>query len=185
MLKGFGERIKQLRKDRHLTLVKLSKTSKISASTLSRMERGRMVGTLESHQRLCKALGISLSELYQGLDDPHHKVTVKRARDPADVCRHNDKTVQRILTTGFLQKKIFPSLIEIAPGGRTTLEQAKPDVEKFCYVLSGRVRCSIGKEFHELKTGDSIYFNSGQAHQIENSGANSAKVLCVAVPLAL
>ena len=73
--------------------------------------------------------------------------------------------MQRILTTGFLQKTIFPSLIEIAPGGKTTLEQAKPDVEKFCYVVSGRVRCSIGQEFHELKTGDSIYFPACRQEQ--------------------
>jgi len=46
-------------------------------------------------------------------------------------------------------------------------------------------RCSLGQERHELKTGDSIYFDSGQAHQIENSGATSANVLCVAVPPAL
>ena len=52
--------------------------------------------------------------------------------------------VQRILTAGFLHKKLFPCLIELAPGGKTTLEQAKPDVEKFCYVISGRVKCSIG-----------------------------------------
>jgi quercetin dioxygenase-like cupin family protein len=58
-------------------------------------------------------------------------------------------------------------------------------VEKFCDVISGKVRCSIGQEYHELKTGDSIYFNGGQAHQMENAGATSAKVLCVAVPLAL
>ena len=74
------------------------------------------------------------------------------------MCRHNDKAVQRILTTGFLQKKIFPSLIELAPGGKMTLEQAKPDVEKCCDVISGRVRCSIGQEFHELKIGNTIYF---------------------------
>ena len=75
--------------------------------------------------------------------------------------------------------------VSIAAGGKTTLEQAKPDVEKFCYVVSGRVRCSIGQEIHELKTGNTIYFNSGQAHQMENAGATSAKILCVAVPLAL
>jgi hypothetical protein len=59
--------------------------------------------------------------------------------------RYNDK--QRILTTGFLQKKIFPCLIELAPGGKTTLEQAKPDVEKCFYVISGQVRCSIGHPY--------------------------------------
>ncbi|MDP3722092.1 MAG: hypothetical protein Q8R91_01155 [Candidatus Omnitrophota bacterium] len=57
------------------------------------------------------------------------------------MCRHNDKAVQRILTTGFLQKKIFPCLIEIAPGGKTTLSPAKPDVEQCCDMVSGRVRC--------------------------------------------
>ena len=185
MLKGFGARLRDLRTQRGLTLVRLAKAARTSAGTLSRMERGRMVGTLATHQRLAKALGIGLPELYIGLDEPRPKVSVQRARGQADVCRHNDKAVQRILTTGFLQKKIFPCLIELAPGGKTTLEQAKPDVEKFCYVVSGRVRCSIGQEKHELKTGDSIYFNSGQAHQMENAGAGSAKVLCVAVPLAL
>ena len=55
-------------------------------------------------------------------------------------------------------------------------------MEKFCYVISGRVRCSIGQEKHELKTGDTIDFNSGHTHQMENAGASSAKVLCVAVP---
>ena len=58
-------------------------------------------------------------------------------------------------------------------------------MEKFCDVINGRVKCSIGQECHELKTGDSLYFNTGQAHQMENAGANPAKVLCVAVPLAL
>lgn len=47
------------------------------------------------------------------------------------------------------------------------------------------MKCSIGQEIHELKVGDTIDFNSGQAHQMENAGASSAKVLCVAVPLAL
>lgn len=68
--------------------------------------------------------------------------------------------------------------------------------QTLCDVISGRVRCLIEpicrpengtarQERHELKTGDTIYFNSGQAHQMENVVANFAKVLCVAVPLAL
>ncbi len=44
-------------------------------------------------------------------------------------------------------------------------------------MINGRVRCSTGQEIHELATGDTIYFNSGQAHQMENASTNSAKVL--------
>lgn len=185
VLKGLGQRLRELRQERGLTLVQLAKAAKIAASTLSRMERGRMTGTLESHMRLCRALGITLAELYTGLDEPHAAVSVRRARDRTDICRHNNKVIQRVLATGFLRRKIFPCLLELAPGGKTVLEQAKPEVEKFCYVISGKVRCSIGQEIHELKTGDTIYFNSGHTHQIENPSASSAKVLCVAVPLSL
>ena len=59
------------------------------------------------------------------------------------------------------------------------------DVEKFCYVVSGKVKCSVGQDVQELKVGDSIDFNCGKTHQMENIGAGPAKVLCVAVPLAL
>ena len=46
-------------------------------------------------------------------------------------------------------------------------------------------RTLIWQDAQELKTGDSIDFNCGQTHQIENLGNSPAKVLCVAVPLAL
>jgi len=39
-------------------------------------------------------------------------------------------------------------------------------------------------EIRKRKVGDTIYFTTRQPHQIENSGATSANVLCVAVPLA-
>ena len=80
---------------------------------------------------------------------------------------------------------IFPCLAEIAPVGKTVLEQSKLDVEKFCYVISGNVQRSTEQELHELTMGDAVYFNSGQPHQIENTSAIAVKVLCVAVPLAL
>lgn len=46
----------------------------------------------------------------------------------------------------------------VSAGRKPTLEQAPHDVEKFCYVVSGKVKCSIGQDVHELKTGDSINF---------------------------
>ena len=58
-------------------------------------------------------------------------------------------------------------------------------MEKCCNVINGRVRCSIGQDVHDLKAGDSINFNCGRTHQMENAVANSTKMLWVAVPLVL
>ena len=46
--------------------------------------------------------------------------------------------------------------------GKMMVEWVKSDAEKFCYVISGRVQCSIGQEMHALGTGDAIYFANGQ-----------------------
>ena len=58
-----GKRIRQLRKERNMTLEDLSKKCGVALATLSRMENDKMTGTLDSHNRICKALGASITEL--------------------------------------------------------------------------------------------------------------------------
>jgi len=62
-----GKRIKELRKLKRMTLVRLSEKSGVQLATLSRIENNKMTGSLESHAQICLALGIKLSELYEGV----------------------------------------------------------------------------------------------------------------------
>ena len=60
-----GEIIHKLRKSKKMTLLELSNTSGVALATLSRMENGKMTGTLESHMNICKALEVNLPDLYK------------------------------------------------------------------------------------------------------------------------
>jgi transcriptional regulator with XRE-family HTH domain len=51
-MQGLGKRIKELRKSKKMTLVEIAKKTGIDQATLSRMENGKMTGTLDSHMRL-------------------------------------------------------------------------------------------------------------------------------------
>ena len=62
-----GARIRTLRKTAKLTLAELSKRSDVALATLSRIETGRMTGTLESHLAIARALGVPLPDLYQAV----------------------------------------------------------------------------------------------------------------------
>ena len=55
---NIGSVIRNLRKSQGLTLLKLSEMSKVALATLSRIETGKMTGTLESHMQIARALEI-------------------------------------------------------------------------------------------------------------------------------
>ncbi len=68
ILKSVGSRLRTLRRTKQLTLAKLARKSGVEMATISRIERGQMIGTLESHVRLSRALSVHLSTFYAELD---------------------------------------------------------------------------------------------------------------------
>ena len=70
-----GNRIREIRKQKKITLLELAKTTGVAQATLSRMETGLMVGTVKSHQKIAEALGISLAELYGHIDSRYSQIS--------------------------------------------------------------------------------------------------------------
>jgi transcriptional regulator with XRE-family HTH domain len=62
-----GARLRAARAAQRLTQPALAGLSGVDTATISNMERGRMVGSLDCHLRLSRALGLTLAELYDGL----------------------------------------------------------------------------------------------------------------------
>lgn len=63
-----GARLRAFRLEQRLTLGELAQASGVDMATISRMERGLMLGTLESHIRLALTLDIRLMDLYQNIE---------------------------------------------------------------------------------------------------------------------
>lgn len=63
-----GGRLRAQRKARHLTLAQLAVRTGVDVATISRLERGLMLGTLECHLKLAHALRLSLARLMRALE---------------------------------------------------------------------------------------------------------------------
>lgn len=63
VIKAFGERVRQLRKEKGYTMESLAELAGIDARQLSNIERGKVNTTISSIHVLSKALNISMSEL--------------------------------------------------------------------------------------------------------------------------
>ncbi|PYS81757.1 MAG: XRE family transcriptional regulator [Acidobacteria bacterium] len=67
LLKKFGVRIRELRKDAGISQEKLAELAELHRTYVSGVERGERNASLTSIARIAKALNVSLSKLFEGV----------------------------------------------------------------------------------------------------------------------
>lgn len=176
---NIGELLHKLRKDRKMTLLDLSRRSGVALATLSRMENGIMTGTLKSHVNICRALDVSLPDLYKDLVSPSRQTELRSHKRSAELSPHDRRVSSELLVSNSSSKKMVPSMEIIKYRGSSHPETARPGTEKFIYVIEGRLRAVIDSEQYDLVKGDTLYFEASAGHHFINSGSSEAKFLSV------
>lgn len=182
---NIGRKIRQLRQAKGWTLVELTRRTGVALSSLSRIETGKMTGTLESHLAMARSLGVRLPELYADLDSSGAMLEVRSAAAPATKIVHSPGTDAALLTTGTLRKKMLPAFVKIRPGRLTPKEHHPFGTERFLYLLKGRLEVTAGEQTLRLNAGDSLYLSASTPHQLKNVGASVLSVLSVTTPPSL
>ena len=180
-----GSDIKKLRKEKDITLEELSKKSGVALATLSRMENNKMPGTVTSHNKICKALNVSIAELYKELENESKTIESVQKDNRTEHFVHAKKAKYELLVTKTLDKKIMPLMIKLGENGKTQPEQNKPGVEKFIYMISGSLEATIGNDKYDLKQGDSLYFDASLPHSFKNTVKKATEAICIISPPAL
>ena len=180
-----GQKLKELRTSRKMSLTALSKKSGVQLATLSRIENLKMTGTLKSHMRIAKALSMTLPELYHGVSLEKRPVDKHDSAAITEVFTHSDKSSYEILTGKILSKKMMPILYKIDSGGRTSVEQNTSGTEKFVFVLEGKIEAVVADNTYPLPKYTTLYFDASLKHYFINKEKVTAKVICVVTPVAL
>ncbi len=179
-----GEKLHAIRKAKKMSLTELSEKSGVQMATLSRIENKKMVGTLESHMQIARAIGIDVTELYKGLS--HQNAIIDFGHDKnSDVFTHSDDASFQILTKNIMNKRMMPTLVRLEEGGKTNKEQSPGGTEKFIFVLDGHVEINVDEQIFNLHKNNTLYFDASLPHSFRNMGKVAVKLLCVATPVAL
>ena len=174
-----GKRIRDIRKQKSITLIELSEATDVAQATLSRMENGQMMGTVESHRKIAEALGVSLSNLYDGIDSRSEGVKKLKATDKRKVVAKNESTRSELLISNVSSKRIVPELITLSSRGKTPMDRGDRDVEKFVWVLDGKIKVAFQNAEYELEANETLYFDASTPHRLINLGKHTAKILSV------
>ncbi len=164
-----GVRVRDLRKERGLTLEELAEVSGVSRAMISKLERGEKNPTLVIAARLAEGLGVSLSRL-AGVEERREVVVVPK----------EGRTVLRDPETGFERQSLSPTfpgrgvefLRNVVPEGSTSgdFPPHRKGVEEHIVVESGQLEATLGGEKYLLREGDALYFAADLPHRFDNVG---------------
>jgi transcriptional regulator with XRE-family HTH domain len=175
-----GARIRHLRLARGSTLRQLAAQAGVTESFLSQVERGVASPSIASVQRIARALGQSIAELFAADD---RAGIVVRAADRRRVVYQGLGAVDEFLTRA-TDGRLQVILSTIDPGGGTGDEAYSHDSdEEVIIVLEGALDLWVGPEHYRLETGDAVTHSSRIPHRNTNPGPGVARVLfCITPP---
>jgi transcriptional regulator with XRE-family HTH domain len=169
-----GQKLRAARKAAGMTLLDLSQTAGVSQSLISQVERGLASPSITTLRRFAAALGVPIASLFV---EHGSTSTAERELDGRQIVVREDERkglsvprskVKYELLTPDLNRTIEFLRIEYSPHSRTHPEPMSHPGEENALCLEGSVVVTIeGKEF-VLNVGDSISFDSGRVHQVEN-----------------
>jgi transcriptional regulator with XRE-family HTH domain len=182
-----GEKLRNLRKTRDLTLDDIAQKCGVGKATLSRIENDITPGTLRTHMKICEALNINLRDLYEGISVSGEEIfaTSEKTTDETEIFSYDERAKSVILTKNAQKKNMLAQLLILEPRGKTHIEQNAYGTEKFVFCIDGQLRIDIDKKPYQLKKGTSLYFTSSLPHCFINIGKSRAKCIVVTSPVAL
>ncbi|MFE6041371.1 helix-turn-helix domain-containing protein [Streptomyces sp. NPDC056452] len=192
-LPGVAPRLRDLRRDRGLTLEAAARRADLSPAHLSRLETGRRQPSLPMLLGLARIYGTTVSELL-GEMPPERDAIVRGGPfaggvsggtpggapggvpGGASIGAEADGWVYR--QAGGSGRAMQALRVLVPYGAQGDLVRVHPG-EEWLYVLEGRLRVSLGETVHDLDPGDSAHFDSLTPHRIAAPDRGGAELLFV------
>jgi transcriptional regulator with XRE-family HTH domain len=169
-LEAVAPRLRALRRRREITLTELAATSGIAVSTLSRLESGQRLPTLQQVLVLAKAHAVSTDELIGAPPTGDPRVNLR------PVVRNGKTLIPLTRRPGGIQAYKL-----ILPGSDTPPEPEPNSHEgyEWLYVLNGRLRLVLADQHLILAPGEAAEFDTQVPHWFGAADTSPTEILAL------
>ena len=178
-----GEHIRNLRKEKNITLAQLSQETTLSAGYLSQVERGKVDPSLSSLRKISTALDVPPMLL---MDDPFSKNLTLHKNEQPVIGHSGSSTVRYTIMTTLPSSEYMPATLVLG----FTLDPRSTDFEKpithnteeIVIVNKGQVEVQLMNQSILLKEGDTTIIQKNIPHLIINNSDEPASGLSIMTP---
>jgi|SRR5579884_357334 len=177
---SLGQRLRDIRKARGLSLAGVAHSTAISPSFLSLVELGKSDITIGRLTRLAEFYKISFDELLGGAEAEELDIIRGHGRQ---LIHSPAEGIDIFMLTSSTRGTMLPMVLEFEPGAELA-EYGKHRGEEFVHVVEGTLGLEVeGAEPRELKAGDSAYYSAERPHLFRNASSKKPlTLLCVDSP---
>jgi transcriptional regulator with XRE-family HTH domain len=178
-----GAALKALRRQHGWTLAEVSRLTGLPTSTLSKIENDKMSLTFDKLARISAGLRVDISALFSGGNGADNQIEASGRRSIALAGQGKaieTKNYSHLYPAWeLLNKSIIPIVAELHARSLEEFgELIRHPGEEYAYVLEGEVDLHTSLYAPvRLKTGDSIYFDSGMGHAYIAASEGPCRVL--------
>ena len=190
---ALGERLREERGERGLSLRELARRLDVSPSLVSQIETGKIQPSVRTLYAMVSELGVSLDDVFgadgapprgrratfggagAGGESGHvQRAATRRTIDLEAGVRWERLTNRQEPGVEFLYT-VYP------PGGESSPADSlvRHTGREFGIVLSGRLGVTVGFEEYVLEAGDSVFFDSTTPHRLHNDDGDVVEAVWV------
>lgn len=159
-----GTHIRKLRRSQGRTQQDIADACGFTKSLLSKIETGKVIPPVATLVKIANALGTKVSALVEEGENAGAVFTAREAVERNIVQTEQGYAIFPFATE-HKEKKMQPFLF-VVKRGEVKEHALSHDGEEFIYVLAGEIQFQVGAVTYTLRTGDSLYFDSFEAHQV-------------------
>jgi transcriptional regulator with XRE-family HTH domain len=171
-----GSRLRELREQRDLSLRALAEMCRVSANTVSLIERGLSSPCVDTLQRLANGLGVPITSFFETGEPPARLVLTRSADRMQSKCP--GMTIEHI-GSGLADHAFASFLITIEPATSTKTMPIEHSGAEWVYCMEGVVEYEVEGQNYRLAPGDNLLFDASLPHRWRNPGPVQAQMLLI------
>lgn len=176
-----GEKIRNIRKSKNLTIVQLSEQINVTSGYISQIERDLISPSLAVLKRMAEALEIPLSLLFM---DENTQSVVTIPNNERTKVKYSNINVELEFLTPFQRSSEKSSNVEaffFKLPSKTWISNniIVNDAKEFIYILKGKIECHIGNKIYTVSKGDSICVPEKNGHLVYNPEDEEMEAICI------
>lgn len=171
-----GNRLRQLREARGVSMRTLATMSGLSANALSMIERGRTSPSVGTLYRLADALGVPVTDFFSPAVARQKVVFLKAEERPR-------LPFMRGLWEGLggetFSGRMMPFMLTLESGASSGPSSVVHTGHEFVFCVRGTLEYLVENETYVLEAGDSLLFSAHLTHRWRNPGGTVTNALIV------
>jgi transcriptional regulator with XRE-family HTH domain len=173
-----GQKLRNLRKARKLSIRSLAEKSTLSVNTLSLIENGKTSPSVSTLSQLARSLDVTITAFFEA--EHPKRVSYQRAGERRQLVFSQGQMEK--LNEGLPGMGSEPFITRFEPGANSGRTPVVFPGREFIYCLEGHITYTIGSEIYPLAPGDSLIFDAYTPYTWRNTADRVSCALLVLCP---